>query len=189
MKEIRVNIMTLEKPVIERKVNHAIQMLFKNDSDLLKRDVNERSITHKLAEYLQIQFDKWNVDCEYNKNGDVIKELEGIKDALNKIPDCVEHITTDRVFPDIIIHLRGDNTSNLLVIEVKKRTNPNNSICDEKKLELFTQKGQYHYSFGLFIKFNGIYTPEMKWFKEGRIMNTLSDGNIKIQNKNFTVSL
>lgn len=174
----RENSMTLDRKVIEQKVNVAIKNLFRYDEELLRREVNERSITHKLAEYLQIEFDRWNVDCEYNKNGDVKKELDGIKNALNEIPECAKHIKTDRVFPDIIVHLRGENTSNILVIEVKKRLNPNNSICDEKKLEFFTQKGQYHYSYGLFIKFNGTNKPELKWFKEGKNMDILPDKDV-----------
>lgn len=36
------------------------------DRDLLVMDVNERSISHKLAEHLAREFDEWDVDCEYN---------------------------------------------------------------------------------------------------------------------------
>ena len=44
------------------------------DYYLLEKDVNERSITHKLAGYLQKHlsehFDEhYDVDCEYNRNG------------------------------------------------------------------------------------------------------------------------
>jgi hypothetical protein len=41
---------------IKKNLYAAINLLFKNDSFLLKESVNERSITHKLAEYLQQQF-------------------------------------------------------------------------------------------------------------------------------------
>ena len=47
----------------------ALSELIERDSFLFEADANERSITHKLAEYLQAQFQDWNVDCEYNRNG------------------------------------------------------------------------------------------------------------------------
>ena len=43
------------------------------DLYLLKRDVNERTITHQFAIYLAEEMNKeedWNVDVEYNRNGD-----------------------------------------------------------------------------------------------------------------------
>ena len=38
-------------------------------------DANERSLTHKLAEYLQCEFPDWHVDCEYNRHGLDVKRL------------------------------------------------------------------------------------------------------------------
>lgn len=45
-----------------------LRVLTINDNYLLSNDVNERSITHKLAEHFTVFFQSWNVDCEYNKN-------------------------------------------------------------------------------------------------------------------------
>lgn len=50
---------------IESKVKTALQCLIKNDSFLLSNNTNERSITHKLAEYLQQEFPEQII---YNKN-------------------------------------------------------------------------------------------------------------------------
>lgn len=55
--------------IIER-TRIALGVLQKNDSFLLENEVNERTIAHKFAEYLQKQFPDWNVDCEYNRMGD-----------------------------------------------------------------------------------------------------------------------
>jgi len=143
---------------IKRKVNIAIGILFKNDSFLLENNVHERSIAHKLAEYLQIQFLDWDVDCEYNLKELEIKELEGIS-------QCSSHRATDRVLPDIIIHKRNSNY-NLLVVEIK--TNYQDDAYDIEKLKLFTaNNGEYKYVLGLFIKFNRSNNPSMRWFKNG----------------------
>ena len=144
---------------IKNKVNIAIGVLFKNDSFLLENNVHERSIAHKLAEYLQVQFLDWDVDCEYNLKGLDTKVLNGIR-------QCSERKETDRVLPDIIIHRRNTNY-NLLVLEVK--TNNQDNICDIEKLKLFTANdGKYKYFLGLFIKFNENNNPSMRWFENGR---------------------
>ena len=66
-------------PEIQKNVEKAINLLFLWDFFLLKNGVNERAVSHKLAEYLQTLFKGWNVDCEYNKKGLNPKELDGIK--------------------------------------------------------------------------------------------------------------
>src|SRR2546427_8109761 len=99
---------------IKKRVEVGLGILSRNDFFLLEHRVNERSVSHKLAEYLQRQFPDWNVDCEYNKKGLSTKELDTIR-------ECDEQRTTDRVFPDIIIHRRNTD-DNLLVIEVKHQS-------------------------------------------------------------------
>lgn len=144
---------------IKKKVNIALGILFKNDTFLLKNSVHERSIAHKLAEYLQNQFLDWEVDCEYNLKGLKPKELEGIN-------QCSTQRTTDRVLPDIIIHKRNKN-HNLVVIEIK--TNNQDDVCDIEKLKLFSdQSKDYKYVLGLFIKFNSLDVPSLRWFKNGK---------------------
>jgi len=144
---------------INKKVNIAIGVLLKKDSNLLKIDVHERSITHKLAEYLQTQFPYWNVDCEYNRKGNAEKTIDSHS-------DCTEHKKQYRVFPDIIVHQRRKNC-NLLVIEVKKNTSTKKRTCDERKLKFFTSSKEYHYSYGLFIEFFDSLKCEGDWYKDG----------------------
>ncbi|PWB55285.1 MAG: hypothetical protein C3F06_02795 [Candidatus Methanoperedenaceae archaeon] len=142
---------------IKVKVDVAIGVLFKNDSFLLENGVNERSVSHKLAEYLQQEIPDWNVDCEYNRKGSALKTLERIR-------ECSEERKTDRVFPDIIIHQRNTKI-NLLVLEIK--TKDEDPICDIQKLILFTSDRECKYNFGSFIKFNRAEKPDLKWFKDG----------------------
>jgi len=143
---------------IRKRAQIALEILQKNDSFLLKEDVHERSVAHKLAEYLQYQFPDWNVDCEYNRKGMETKRLKGIK-------ECKEHGKTEKVYPDIIVHERNTN-NNLLVIELKK--NDLRCLCDIRKLELFTSlKGEFGYTLGLFIQL-GHSQMQLRWFKDGK---------------------
>jgi len=143
---------------IRKRTRIALGILRKSDFFLLAKGVNERSIAHKFAEYLQEQFPDWNVDCEYNRKGIKPKELKDIR-------ECDERKKTNRVFPDIIVHQRNTKR-NLLVIELKKTGL--DSRCDIKKLELLTNmEGNYGYSLGLFVQFDNS-LPKLKWFKDGK---------------------
>lgn len=155
--------MNINKEILNKVVN-AINKLLKNDSLLLKIDANERSISHKFAEYLQSEFPGWNVDCEYNRDGFEVKELKFKSEEIKS--DDTEGIT---VFPDIIVHIRNSK-ENLLIIEVKKSTNKGQTL-DEKKLRAFTSE-YYNYKFGLFLKF---YTGDefgkeckLNWYMNGK---------------------
>jgi len=127
---------------------NAISRLYRDDPELLEVDANERSITHKLAEYLQLEFPGWNVDCEYNRLGDenerkrlVIKDIER---------PTVEDTEAKTVFPDIIVHHRK-KPENLLVMEVKKGKGEADTK-DIVKLRAFTKVPKYRYHYGLFLR-------------------------------------
>jgi hypothetical protein len=136
---------------IQDKVYTAIARVLERDAYLLRVDVNERSITHRLALYLQEEFEDWDVDCEYNRNREDTKRLRVGED----VHACVETFTTDdtqgkTVYPDIVVHHRGTD-ENLLVIEVKKSTSKIDNDFDLSKLAQF--KYQLKYCCALFLKF------------------------------------
>lgn len=83
-------------------VIHAVQTLLDRDAYLLRADVNERTVTHRLAVYVEQAFPDWDVDCEYNRDGHDPKEI-----AFGSGDDA-EH--GSRVFPDVIVHKRGRRT-------------------------------------------------------------------------------
>jgi len=74
-----------------KKIEVGLNLLINNDGYLLYKNINERSITHKLAEYLQNLFPEWNVDCEYNKNIDLLKDLDP-RELLLKMANYLEEV-------------------------------------------------------------------------------------------------
>ena len=123
--------MTYSKEEIEIKVNVALQKLKVQDKYLLDKNLNERTITHKLAEYLQQEFQDLNVDCEYNRFKDLVKKLKLPKDKINW--DDTEAKT---VFPDIIIHKRGKQEKNQTIkyyLKNKKSSYMGFNVIMEKK--------------------------------------------------------
>ena len=145
----------------------AIQEFLFKEKFILDNDVNERSLSHKLAEYFKKYFSDYNVDCEYNrmlgKNAD-----EGyITKTLNlKIDDTRSSDTKAKtVYPDIIIHKRRKN-ENFLVIEIKKKENNHSSKFDFDKLSAYTK--QLNYEFGIYLEFEKDNISNIRWFKNGK---------------------
>jgi len=64
------------KEEIENAINQALGKLLERDLYILTVDINERTISHMLAVYLEPYFCGWNIDCEYNRNHNDAKRLE-----------------------------------------------------------------------------------------------------------------
>ena len=145
-------------------VDTAIELLCAETPPLDFNDVHERSIAHRLAVHLEPEFEDWNVDCEYDRDGLVRKSVLGIA-------QCDSRKATDKILPDIIVHNRqkSGREHNLLVIEMKK--NASADACDQKKLELLTNPtGHYQYQLGLYLNVDGgRFVPT--WFKDGRLLD------------------
>jgi hypothetical protein len=119
--------------------------------------VGECAITHRFAVQLEkVLFEEGypneiapiSIDCEYNRRLGKLKEqhvTHDLKDRLQKIKNrrlkedpVQEGRYSFSVFPDIVIHQRGKNELNLLVIEVKRASNSFDDELDNIKLHLFT---------------------------------------------------
>lgn len=100
---------------IRQAVISVLERVIEEDTKLLSFDINGRSITHRLGMYLQeVVRIPWDVDVEYNRIGKA-------DDVTKRLPVemlCDESQGT--VYPDVIIHQRGSEDDNLLVIEAKK---------------------------------------------------------------------
>jgi hypothetical protein len=156
------SIPTFTRNDIESRVHRAIEELRKHDGHLLDVDASERSITHHLAVYLQQEFEGWKVDVEYNRDGHDIKRLRDLPD-----------VRSDKVYPDIIVHRRGTNDHNLLVVEVKKM-DCGHDLEDEMKLVEFTKplKGKgLNYRWGLHLILQGKEqgTDSLHWYEQGKL--------------------
>jgi hypothetical protein len=172
-----------ERDRVERSVQECINELLKNDLCLLQRDVSERAITHKLAEYLQHRFPDLHVDCEYNRNvedgldaGKILDVLRADREEIIRNCPSEDDLLTVSTYPDIIVHRRLTNAENFLVIEVKKANSQVKHTYDHAKLMAFTDSGEdkpYHYKYGVFIlldtKTESSQKPKLTWFINGKV--------------------
>lgn len=174
----------MEPQEIKDKLISTLDKLVENDTYLLKNDISEWAITHRLAVYLEGKFSGYSVDCEYNgyvgsdNNKKYIlilkeraKELKISRDS--DVED--EEFINRHVYPDIVIHKRGNNTdgANLLIIEVKKSTSKIDKSYDMEKLSRYTSSdydNKLNYKLGAFIivvidKNNPSYSVD--WYMNG----------------------
>lgn len=132
-------------------LNEAVDKCYQNDLELIERSMEQASVT-RICIYMQTLINNdnrftdlrsYNLDCEYNKNGEHIKET----------PRC-----PNGTRPDLILHKRGQNNNNMLVVEFKpcrahnKKDIATNKYMDEIKLEDFTAQGVYNYQLGVWVK-------------------------------------
>ena len=141
-----------------------LEMFYARESFLVKHKVAERALTHKLAEYLQMLFGGYNVDCEYNKVGDCDpKRIDELLVTLRKGQNPQQDIKCNRdcdnctpnkciVFPDIIVHRRGTD-DNLLVVEAKTAWCRVSQNEDFEKLKALTTSPVYKYRLGVGFRF------------------------------------
>ena len=137
----------MDKKILEIIIGKVIKKLTKNDPDLLKNNLHEQTIVHKFACYLQELLPEYNVDIEYNRN------LTGQK------------LSSGPARPDVIIHHRGTNKDNLLVIEIKK----SNSDDKNPNINRYLDDSSLKYQYGLYLEFgvgNNFGKNKLKWFPE-----------------------
>ena len=136
---------TIVRRDVERKIEDALSRMISEDKYLLEHNLGERCLAYQFAVHLAASFSDWDVDCEYNRNGDRLKEIplsDQCRELLRK---------TDRVVPDIIVHKRGPQGPNLLAIEIKRDGQPGEE-CDLAKLRGYISVIGYSYGFYVCFK-------------------------------------
>ena len=117
----------------------ALDMLFYKDQYLIFNEtdnhVSELSISHKIGHYLSLCIDEYDVDCEYNRD----------------IADSKKNKANELIRPDIIVHRRGCNSSNFVVIEVKPWWNDNAEEDIKKLAEMTEENGRFESDYGCSI--------------------------------------
>ncbi len=127
------------------------------DQDLIARNASERAIAaniyFKANAYLAQKkdtnqgMDDLVIDIEYNRNAEGSKEVF-VKCGFCDKHDCFinqKHLQYTTSSPDMVIHHRGFNDNNQVVIEFKKVSNRNNKERDDDKAKLiyFTCQRKY----------------------------------------------
>jgi hypothetical protein len=113
------------------KVIAALETFYARETHLLEKDLGERTLTHRLAVYIEKQFGEWDVDCDYNRLGERLFRLP--KGTIVSTDDDIGK----SVYPDIVVHRRSV-PENLLAIELRKAANHQPPQHDQHKLRGLT---------------------------------------------------
>jgi len=113
------------------KVIAALQDFYAQERFLLERDLGERTLTHRLAVYVERQFAGWQVDCNYDRLGERTLRL-----PHGSTVSSDDHLGKS-IYPDIVVHQR-DIPNNLLAIELRKERNHQPIEHDQHKLRALT---------------------------------------------------
>ena len=130
--------MTSASSDIEARINRAWERFLARHSKPLQLDASERSMAHKLAEHLQLEFPGGNVDRECNRGERPPRSL-----ALSKGPHGKGDLRP--VFPDIVIY-KGCTKDDLVAIDAKKSTSRHNER-DSCKLHAYHESPHYQYAY------------------------------------------
>jgi hypothetical protein len=146
---------------IRRAVEASIDALKAEEPPLKFAKVHERTTAQRLAVHIGHRFEGWNVDTEYDRDGEAKKKI------LPKVKRSRFIEKTGSIYPDVIVHhrLQLGRANNLLIIELKKSSAED--AWDLYKLEALTNPdGHYAYQLGLYINVNGG-AFDCTWYKDG----------------------
>ncbi len=150
--------MEYTKEKVRQILNKSIDKLFEVDSYLLKEsyDINERTVSHRLALHLNEHFVKTDyvVDIEYNR---IRGEYGNVEDVGNLMGKKLHWGNSGEasgensrfVFPDIIVHKR-DKHDNLMEIEIKMAWKNGKKEYDFDKINQYVEELKYR--FGIYIE-------------------------------------
>lgn len=149
------------------KIVASVLRFAESDYKLLVSDANEDSISAKIAQQMEVEFPEWDVDTQYNRFGIGIKtklikmskakfleyKQRGVTPNFQiSIDELYRNPESAPVFPDIIVHKRNEELNNHLIIEVKKRNNPELfNGWDEWKIKFFMSTLDYSYGAHLIL--------------------------------------
>lgn len=128
----------MENQAIKQIIENALAILYRTEKELINDKTHEQAISARLMHHLQHLLPEWNVDVEFNRQGE------------NRDPKINENGTNRK--PDIIIHKRGPNGPNLAVILVKCEWNSESRENDQKIAQSLKAKHDYQTAFVLEIK-------------------------------------
>jgi hypothetical protein len=177
----------MDWPEIRNRIELAFKMFGCLDSDLFSG--LEGPAQFRIAMYLQGLFPGYHVDCEYGRFGAAIKRVQPNEQQLQEIEvlgltEVWQQLPARAIYPDIVVHTRKEQTSNLLCLELKSNAFDQS---DDVKMLLLTggvdivaragaqANGNLIYNFGLQVNLNLIMDSneaEARLWKNGKIIDT-----------------
>ena len=154
-------------------VTNSLCLFYANENSLFDyadthNFVSERCMVFHIGRYMLDdlhkidEFKSFNLDVEYNRN------FNHPKKTFKTTSKTIEN-RGQLAVPDVIIHKRKENDSNLLVLEFKKG-NPTEKAkgIDDEKLKFFTSSDhEYKYAYGFYVELHKDKNATIKVYNKG----------------------
>lgn len=133
-------------------IREALTRLATGTSELLQSetlryaDPGERNVVSELHVLLRAQFPEWHVSNEYDRREQERKRLVHWHEAAGAVLEA-------DITPDLVVHRIGAR-DNLLVVEVKRHTNPDLERDRWKLAGMTAIAGAYGYAVGVHLILN-----------------------------------
>jgi hypothetical protein len=168
----------LEGETIHNRVVSCVQKIYQEDNFLFERNrgkgVCERCLVFRLAHYLQLEFNEYFVDCDFNSSFEYTITENGRENERERSGKGVENEdgSITKRFVDIIIHKRDYTTENdFICFEIKKWNNYTRTTIEKDINNLRQLTNQFNYKYGYHIILGKTF-EETKWsiLKNGRYL-------------------
>jgi hypothetical protein len=147
----------------------ALVEFYTSEAFLFEHDLGERTLTHRLAAWLQKHFPEFTVDCGYDRLGPRTMHL-----PHGTITSTDDHLDKS-IYPDIVVHQR-DVPKNLLAIEVRKASNHQPEEHDRQKLRALTDPHPWFaYAVGVLLILGKTSVSKSEVYTSGVIDHKLSN--------------
>ncbi len=162
----------IPKEILINGIISALDRLYESDQYLIankpfvhRENLSEQGLIFRFGIYLQEYMDRetflngYNLDMEYNRMLDAKKTQSSFKSGT---------------FPDLVIHVRGSNDYNLLVMECTTWWDSDVYLKQQDILRLkeLTQNSARNFTLGAYIAFEKSRSIQ-KWFINGKEINSI----------------
>jgi hypothetical protein len=141
-------------------VNDALQELVARDRELLEHGAHELAHVHRFGVYVERRLSdelaagQLTIDLDYDRDGQLAKETHFDPPLRSK----TDEDGTSRFRPDLIIHRRGREGPNVLVLEWKKHAGPDAIALLQQRLEHIQRA--FRYTLGVIVN---SYEDRVEW--------------------------
>ena len=141
-------------------VSGALEDLVKWDQELLQHAALELAHVHRFGVYLECRLrahlaeGRLTIDLDYDRDGQFAKETYFDPPLRSK----TDEDGTTRFRPDLIIHRRGREGPNVLVLEWKKHADPGTVSLLQQRIQHIQRA--FHYTLGVIVN---SYDDRVEW--------------------------
>lgn len=128
----------MDNQEIKQIIEHALVILYRTEKEIIGDETHEQSVSARLMLHLQHLLPEWNVDMEFNRQGENRDPKTDLEDVIRK--------------PDIVVHKRGHEGPNLAVVLIKPYWNEEDRESDKRVCKSLKDKQNYQVGFFIELK-------------------------------------